>query len=182
MKLLALQCVSLKLAQSRRAEGQPRCPLLRVMQTSQALRAYRVVTTDDDNSGQHPRRRRRPGRQRAHARVRRCGKDAIAKVATRIGWHGTRRWGAAVTEALNVPLDRRGTPRTYHLVANTLGVANCQTVAPPALGDTQQGKAAVPEWTAAAQSRAFRCKSAEAAAAAKQGRAAETAASAGSVN
>jgi class 3 adenylate cyclase len=90
--------------------------------------------------------------------------------------------GAAMTEALNVPLDRRGTPRAYHLVANTLGVANCQTVAPPALGDTQQGKAAVPKWTAAAQSRAFRRKCAKAAAAAKQDSAAETAARAGSVN
>jgi hypothetical protein len=87
-----------------------------------------------------------------------------------------------MTEALNVPLDRRGTPRAYHLVANTLGVANCQTVAPPALGDTQQGKAAVPRWTAAAQSRAFRRKCAKAAAAAKQDSAAETAARAGSVN
>ena len=44
---------------------------------------------------------------------------------------------------------RRRAPRTYRLVANTLGVANCQTVAPPALGETQQGKAAVPKWTAA---------------------------------
>jgi putative ABC transport system substrate-binding protein len=63
-------------------------------------------------------------------------------------------------------------------VANTFGVANRQTIAPSALGDTQQGRATAPGWTAAAQSRAFgafRRKSAKAAAA-KQDHAAETAA------
>ena len=44
----------------------------------------------------------------------------------------------------SVPLDRRGASRTHHLVAHPFGVANCQTVAPPARGDTQQGKAAAP--------------------------------------
>jgi hypothetical protein len=55
-------------------------------------------------------------------------------------------------------------------VADKFDGANCQTVAPPALGDTQQGKAAAPGGTAAAQSfRAFRgSKSAKAAAAANQ--------------
>ncbi len=93
------------------------------------------------------------GRQRACACAplwKRCNRQS--RDANRLARY--KALGAAVTEALNVPLDRRGTPRTYHLVANTLGVANCQTVAPPARGDMQQGKAAVPEWTAAAQSRA----------------------------
>jgi hypothetical protein len=53
-------------------------------------------------------------------------------------------------------------------VANKFGFANCQTVAPPAIGDTQQGKAAASGGTAAAQSRAFRRKSAKAAAAASK--------------
>jgi len=44
----------------------------------------------------------------------------------------------------NVPLDRRGASRTHHLMAHTFGGANSQTVAPPALGDTQQGKEAAP--------------------------------------
>jgi hypothetical protein len=38
------------LAQSGPAEGQPRCPLLGVTRTSQALRANRVITTDDDSA------------------------------------------------------------------------------------------------------------------------------------
>jgi hypothetical protein len=42
--------------------------------------------------------------------------------------------------------------RWTDLVADKFGIANCQTVAPPALGDTQQGKAAALGWTAAAQS------------------------------
>ncbi len=37
-------------AQSRRAEGHPGCPLLGVTRTSQALRANRVITTDDDSA------------------------------------------------------------------------------------------------------------------------------------
>ena len=60
--------------------------------------------------------------------------------------------GAAMTEACHVPLDRRGTPRTCYLVADKFGFANCQTVAPPALGDMQEGRAAVPGGTATAQS------------------------------
>src|SRR6476620_1129134 len=60
--------------------------------------------------------------------------------------------GAAMTEACHVPLDRRGTPRTCYLVADKFGVANCQTVAPPALGDMQEGRAAVPRGAATAQS------------------------------
>ena len=39
----------------------------------------------------------------------------------------------------HVPLDRRGTPRACFLVADKFGFANSQTVAPPALGDTQSG-------------------------------------------
>src|SRR6266404_2248336 len=74
--------------------------------------------------------------------------------------------GAAMTEVRHVPLDRRGTPRTCYLVADKFGFANSQTVAPPALGDTQQGRAAAPGGTAAAQSSpAFRRQSAKAAAA-----------------
>ena len=78
-------------------------------------------------------------------------------------WHQA--W-AAMTEVRHVPLDRRGTPRTCYLVADKFGFANSQTVAPPALGDTQQGRAAAPGGTAAAQSSpAFRRQSAKAAAA-----------------
>jgi hypothetical protein len=74
--------------------------------------------------------------------------------------------GAAMTEACHVPLDRRGTPRTCYLVADKFGFANCQTVASPALGDTQEGRAAASGGTAAAQSSpAFRRQSAKAAAA-----------------
>ena len=72
--------------------------------------------------------------------------------------------GAAMTEVRHVPLDRRGTPRTCYLVADKFGFANCQTVAPPALGDTQEGRAAASGWTSAAESRVFQRKSANAAA------------------
>ena len=90
--------------------------------------------------------------------------------AARIGSHGTRRWGHH-DEACNVPVDRRGTPRICHLVADKFGVANCQTVAPPALGNMPQGRAAAPEGTVAAQSsQAFRRQSAKAAAAAHANR------------
>jgi hypothetical protein len=64
--------------------------------------------------------------------------------------------GAAMTEACHVPLDRRGTPRTCYLVADKFGFANCQTVAPPALGDMQKGRAAVPGGATNAQSRSGR--------------------------
>src|SRR4029077_1614383 len=58
------------------------------------------------------------------------------------------------------------TSRTCYLVADKFGFANCQTVAPPALGDMQKGRAAVPGGTAAAQSCAgFRRQSVKAAAA-----------------
>ena len=56
--------------------------------------------------------------------------------------------GATMTEACHVPLDRPGTARTCYLVADKFGFANCQTVAPPALGDMQEGRAAVPGGTA----------------------------------
>src|SRR5437879_8084503 len=55
----------------------------------------------------------------------------------------TRRW-AIMTEACHVPLDRRGTPRTCYAVADQFGFGNCQTVAPPALGDTREGSAIAP--------------------------------------
>jgi hypothetical protein len=88
-------------------------------------------------------------------------------------WHVTWRWGPQC-RGRNVPLDRRRASRTRHLVAKTFGVGHCRTVAPPALGDTQQGKAAAPGWNAAAQS--FRqcrgSKPAKAATAAKQDHAA----------
>jgi hypothetical protein len=58
----------------------------------------------------------------------------------RQSWHQGA--GGAVIEARHVPLDRRGTPRTCYLVVDNFGFANCPTVAPPALGDKQQGKAA----------------------------------------
>jgi hypothetical protein len=73
-----------------------------------------------------------------------------------------------MTETCHVPLDKRGTARTCYFVADTFGIANCETVAPPALGDTQQGNAAARGGTVAAQSsQAFRRQSAKAAAWAK---------------
>jgi len=61
--------------------------------------------------------------------------------AARIGGHGTRRWGA-LTEACHVPLDRRGTPRTCHPMADKFGAADCRKVAPPARRDMPEGNAA----------------------------------------
>src|SRR6266446_2093955 len=88
--------------------------------------------------------------------------------AARIGSSWQLDAGAAMTETCHVPLDKRGTARTCYLVADTFGIANCETVAPPALGDTQQGNAAARGGTVAAQSsQAFRRQSAKAAAWAK---------------
>ena len=82
-----------------------------------------------------------------------CGKYGNCQsVAARIGSHRTRCWGRHDTEACHVPLDRRGTPRTCYLVADKFGFANCQTVAPPALGDMQEGRATLAGGTATAQS------------------------------
>jgi len=69
-----------RLAQSRRAEGQPRCPLLGVRQTSQALRAHRVITTDDDNSDSRWRFRRATANR----------STTTAGRAARTGQHGQR--------------------------------------------------------------------------------------------
>ena len=86
--------------------------------------------------------------------------------AARIGSSWQLDAGAAMTETCHVPLDKRGTARTCYLVADTFGIANCETVAPPALGDTQQGNAAARGGTVAARSsQAFRRQSAKAAAA-----------------
>jgi hypothetical protein len=52
--------------------------------------------------------------------------------------------GASMTEARHDPLDRRRTPRTCDLVADEFRFANCKTVAPPAFGDMQEGRAVVP--------------------------------------
>jgi hypothetical protein len=94
------------------------------------------------------------------ARAERCNRQ---NGAARIGRHGTGRW---VTEACHVPLDRRGTPRTCYAVADQFGFGNWQTVAPPALGDKQEGNAAAPGGTVATRSsQAFRRQSAKAAAA-----------------
>ena len=46
---------------------------------------------------------------------------------------------AAITEVAMSRWTGRGTPRTCFLVADKFGFANSQTVAPPALGDTQSG-------------------------------------------
>jgi hypothetical protein len=71
-----------------------------------------------------------------------------------------------MTEIHHVPLDRRGTPRTCYAVADKFGFRNCQTVAPPAFGDKQEGNAAAPGGTVAVQSSpAFRRQSAKTAAA-----------------
>src|SRR6476620_2582786 len=95
-------------------------------------------------------------------------RSELAKIAPRTEGMALGAGAAMTDEARHVPLDRRRTPRTCHLVADKFGVANCQTVAAPALDDTQQGKTAAPGGTVTAQSsQAFRRKSANAAAAAK---------------
>ena len=49
-----------------------------------------------------------------------------------------------LTEACHVPLDRRGTPRTCHLVADEHGRTNRISPAPPARGHMREGKAVAP--------------------------------------
>src|SRR6266404_1867365 len=71
--------------------------------------------------------------------LRRCGKDAIAKMTTRLAGMAPGA-GAAMTEARHA-LDRRRTPRTCCPVADQLGEANCHPDAPSALGHMRQGEA-----------------------------------------
>ena len=117
-------------------------------------------------------RRSERGGGQCSAAVWQCRKGATARITygsrvTTIKFHAhcqsrdTNQWarygagGRAMNRDPKCPAGPTRNSANLSLCGRQILLRNSQKVAPTALGDTQQGKAAAPEWIAATQSRAF---------------------------
>src|SRR6266404_6967997 len=88
--------------------------------------------------------------------LRRCGKDAIAKMPTRLGCALPGAGGAMTDEGRHEHLDRRGNSGTCHAVVDAFDDADRHPDAPSTRSDLRQGEPAAPKGVIAGWRKAFR--------------------------